>query len=57
VRNGERSADDPEVLATAEDLRIAKLVSRIDKAIDDAPALTDAQRERIASILRAGVAS
>ena len=44
----------PEALRAAEDLRIAML-DRIAKIVDAAPALTDAQRVNISTILCAGL--
>lgn len=49
-----RSADDPEVLDARRDLRAERLADHISRVVDEAPPLTDAQRDRLASLLRGG---
>ena len=47
-----RPADDPEVLDAARDLRVARAEQYVRELVDAAPPLTDAQRDRLARILR-----
>ncbi|MGC5246435.1 hypothetical protein ACPXB3_05870 [Gordonia sp. DT219] len=49
-----RTADDPELIAAHRDLRAERLADHVQKVLADAPPLTDAQRERIAALLRVG---
>ncbi len=52
-----RPADDPEVLAARRDLRAARLADYIERVVSEAPPLTDAQRDRLALLLRGGAAA
>jgi hypothetical protein len=47
-----RPADDPEIEIARRDLRAARLEHYIRKAVDAAPPLTPAQRDRLALLLR-----
>ena len=47
-----RSADDPEVLEAARDLRAARLEDYVAKVVALAPPLSDEQRARIARLLQ-----
>ena len=51
-----RKPDDPDLVAARRDLRAERLALYIRKAVDAAPPLTDEQRDRLAGLLRAGVA-
>jgi hypothetical protein len=46
-----RSADDPDLIEARRNLRAARLQDHVEKALADAPPLTDQQRERIARLL------
>ncbi|MEZ5150698.1 hypothetical protein [Rhodococcus zopfii] len=50
----DREPNDPELLETRRDLRALKLEEYVTRVVAEAPPLTDEQRERIASLLRAG---
>jgi hypothetical protein len=52
-----RSADDPVVVEARRDLRAVRAEAYIKKLVDDAPPLTDAQRDRLALLLRGGDAA
>ena len=52
-----RSADDPDLLAARRDLRAARLEEYISKTLAAAPPLSDAQRDRLALLLRGGAAA
>ncbi len=47
----DRAADDPDLLDARRDLRAARLEEYIRTTVDAAPALTDAQRDRLALLL------
>jgi hypothetical protein len=49
-----RPADDPVVLDAQRDLRAARLEDYIARTLETAPPLTAAQRDRLATLLRAG---
>lgn len=46
-----RAADDPDLIRARQSLRAARLEAHIEKALADAPPLTDQQLERIARLL------
>ena len=46
-----RTADDPDLVEARRNLRAARLEAHIEKALADAPALSDQQLERIARLL------
>lgn len=46
-----RAADDPDLIEARRNLRAARLEAHIEKALADAPPLTDQQLERIARLL------
>jgi hypothetical protein len=48
----DRAADDPDLLDARRDLRAARLEEYIKTTVDAAPALTDAQRDRLAVLLQ-----
>lgn len=52
-----RTTDDPELVAARRDLAAAKLEEHIERALASAPPLSDAQRERLASILSGGASA
>lgn len=52
VRNGERPADDPDLVTARRDLNAARLESYIEKVLAQAPPLSDEQRNRLAELLR-----
>lgn len=47
-----RTADDPDLVNARRDLKAARLAAYIKKVVDDAPPLTDEQRDRLAVLLR-----
>lgn len=49
-----RPADDPELLDARRDLRATRLAEHIAKVVDEAPRLSDEQRDKLAVILRGG---
>ncbi len=49
-----RPADDPDLLAARQDLRVARLADYITRTVDAAPPLTADQRDRLAALLRGG---
>jgi len=49
-----RTADDPDLLAARLNLRAERLAAHVAKVVGEAPALTPAQRDRIAVLLRGG---
>ena len=49
-----RPADDPDLLDARRKLRTERLAEYIKATVDAAPALTDAQRDRLAALLRGG---
>lgn len=51
-----RTADDPDLIEARRNLRAARLEAHIEKALADAPPLSDQQIERIARLLTAGAA-
>lgn len=51
-----RSEDDPELLDARRRLKAERLATHVERALADAPPLTDAQRERIARLLVGGAA-
>lgn len=51
----DRSPDDPVLIAARRDLRAARLEDYVARVVAEAPPLTEAQRDRIAALLR-GVA-
>lgn len=46
-----RAADDPELIEARRAVEIAKLEAHVARVVADAPALTPAQRDRLASLL------
>ncbi|WP_439592392.1 hypothetical protein [Microbacterium sp.] len=52
-----RAADDPDLVDARRDLAAANLEKHITRVVADAPPLTDAQRTRLASLLRGGASS
>lgn len=56
VAAGERAADDPDLLEAKRNLRAMRLEEHVAKVVAEAPPLTVEQRDRIAAILRGGVA-
>jgi len=52
-----RKADDPELVEARRNMRALKLEEYVLRVVDEAPPLTNEQRERIAALLRAGGAS
>jgi hypothetical protein len=48
----DRGADDPDLLDARRDLRAARLEEYIRRTVDASPALTDAQRDRLAVLLQ-----
>ena len=53
----DRASDDPELVKARQDLKALCLEEHIRRVVAEAPPLTDEQRDRIASLLRAGGAS
>lgn len=51
-----RPADDPDLLAARQNFKALRLEDHIRRVVSEAPPLTDAQRDRIATILRGGAA-
>lgn len=51
-----RAALDPELIEARRSLRAARLEDHVKKALEDAPPLTEEQRERIARLLIGGAA-
>jgi F0F1-type ATP synthase delta subunit len=51
-----RNRDDPDLLAARRDLRAARAEDYIKALVDSAPPLTDAQRDRLAVLLRGAAA-
>lgn len=49
-----RRPDDPELVAERRGLREAKLAKYIRDVVDEAPPLTDEQRDRLVALLRGG---
>lgn len=49
-----RKADDPELVEARRNMRALKLEEYVLRVVDEAPPLTNEQRERIAALLRAG---
>ena len=47
-----RSADDPELIEARTNLAAEKLAAYVSAVVAEAPPLTDAQRDRIAALLR-----
>lgn len=47
-----RPADDPELIEARRNLRAEKLAEYVARVVAEAPPLTDAQRDRIAALLR-----
>ncbi|OBG79104.1 hypothetical protein [Mycobacterium sp. E3305] len=54
VRNGERTADDPQLIQAQDDLRAVMLRQRAETIVAEWQPLTDQQRQDIAAILLAG---
>lgn len=52
VRNGERPADDPDLLDAKQRLREATIAVYIEKTLAAWPPLTDEQRTRLAELLK-----
>lgn len=51
-----RSTDDPALVNARRDLRAARAEEYVRQLVDTAPPLTDAQRDRLALLLRPGAA-
>lgn len=49
-----RDDDDPELVAARQNLKAQKLAAHIKRVVDEAPPLTDAQRDELAVLLRGG---
>lgn len=49
-----RTPDDPDLIEARRNLRAARLEDHVQKVVAGAPPLTQAQRDRIAGLLRAG---
>ena len=49
-----RNPDDPELIEARRNLRAESLAEHVERALSDAPPLTDAQRHRIARLLIGG---
>jgi len=49
----DRAPNDPELLAARLDLRAERLALHVQRVVSEAPPLTEAQRDRIAVLLRA----
>lgn len=47
-----RPADDPELIASRQQLKASKLEAHIRAAVDTAPPLTDEQADRLAALIR-----
>jgi hypothetical protein len=52
-----RQPDDPELVAARQNLKALRLEEHVRKVVAEAPPLTPAQRDRIATLLRAGSAT
>lgn len=52
----DRSPDDPELLDARRNMRAERLAQHIKQLVDEAPPLTLDQRDRLARLLRGGVA-
>ncbi|SFS15703.1 hypothetical protein SAMN04487783_2107 [Agrococcus baldri] len=52
-----RTADDPDLLEARRNLKAARLAEYVERVVAEAPPLTPQQRDRIASLLRGGVAA
>ena len=52
-----RSADDPDLVNARRNLKAERLADYITRVVDAAPPLTAAQRDRLALLLRGGVAA
>lgn len=52
----DRDPNDPDIVAARRDKAGADIEAYVDRVIKSAPPLTDEQRNRIAALLRAGVA-
>lgn len=52
-----RSADDPDLVNARRNLKAERLADYITRVVDAAPPLTPAQRDRLALLLRGGVAA
>lgn len=50
----DRSPDDPQLLDARRDLRAERLAQAIERTVAEAPPLTDAQRDRLTSLLAGG---
>lgn len=49
-----RTADDPQLIAARRNLRAERLADHIRRVVDEAPPLTDEQRDKLATLLRGG---
>lgn len=49
-----RTPDDPDLIDARRNLRAARLADYIERTVNEAPPLTDEQRDRLASLLRGG---
>lgn len=49
-----RTPDDPELIEARRNLRAARLEDHVARVVAEAPPLTNAQRDRIAALLRSG---
>jgi hypothetical protein len=50
----DRAPDDPVLIKARRSLRAQRLADHVDRVLSEWPPLSDAQRDRIASLLRAG---
>lgn len=53
----DRAPDDAELIQARQNLRALRLEDHVKRVISEAPPLTNAQREKIANLLRAGGAA
>jgi hypothetical protein len=54
IRNGERPADDPEIIDARRALRAERLADHVQQVIAEWPPLTDGQLARVAALLITG---
>ena len=50
-----RTPDDPDLVEARRNLKAARLEQYIERVVDEAPPLTQAQRDRLAGLLRGGL--
>ena len=54
IRNGNRPADDPQLIEARRELAYVRLLEEVEEVIRDWPALTDEQCRSIVALLNAG---